>query len=521
MNKPYPYYEHDVINNLQELLDRSIKKNENGLAFFYNDENKNIINKTYRDFYDDVMYLRNYLFKNFHNTHIGIIGENSYEWLVLFFAIILSGNVGVIIDKDLDSEVIKTLLKKSDTKTVFISRNYSKVIDLGKYKTFSFDDIKDFINEGKKGKCDNEIDDDKDAVIFFTSGTTGANKGVVLSQKNIASNIHLTCSIFKLDGSTIALLPFHHAFGLITCALKPFFYGYPIFINSSLRNVMSELLISKPQTLLVVPAFVEKFYKQIWSTARKTKKDKLLKALIKTSNAFLKVGIDMRKKLFKSVTSAFGGNLEYIICGGAYLDVKYVKWFRSIGIEILNGYGITECSPVVSTNRNHYHRDGSVGQLIKNCQVKIVDDEIVIKSDCVMKGYYKDKAATNAVLKDGWFYTGDLGYIDEDGFLFITGRKKNLIILSNGENVSPETIEEELYKDKGVCEVIVYEKNGQMLAQIYPEEDYMGDQEHFDKLINEYNKKVPRNRQIALVILRNTEFIKNTNRKILRNKVEE
>ena len=169
-----------------------------------------------------------------------------------------------------------------------------------------------------------------------------------------------------------------------------------------------------------------------------------------------------------------------MICGGAFLDKKYVKWFRSIGIDILNGYGITECSPVVSVNRNDFHRDGSIGVPCRGVTVKVIDGEICVKGDIIMKEYYKDKKATNSVIYDGYFHTGDLGYIDKVGFIFINGRKKNIIILSNGENISPEPIENELLKDKAVCEVVVYSKDNKLTAMIYPEEEYLGDQEYFD-----------------------------------------
>ena len=251
------------------------------------------------------------------------------------------------------------------------------------------------------------------------------------------------------------------------------------------------------------------------------KKHKILKAMINVSNSLLKVGIDLRKYFFKSILESFGGNLEYIICGGAFLDKKYVKWFRSIGIQILNGYGITECSPVLAVNRNEYYKDGSVGQIVRGADIKIENNEILVKGDIVMLGYYKDEKATKEAMQHGYFNTGDFGYLDKDNFLFITGRKKNLIILSNGENISPEAIEEKLSKDKGVCEVIVSEKNNKLIASIYPNEEYFGNISYFNGLIYKYNSKVPKNHQIALVTLRNEEFPKNNNRKILRNKVME
>ena len=248
--------------------------------------------------------------------------------------------------------------------------------------------------------------------------------------------------------------------------------------------------------------------------------EKLLKRTIKLSNHLLKINIDLRKKFFKEILNEFG-NLNYIICGGAYLDSKYVKWFRSIGIEILNGYGITECSPVVSVNRNLYYRDGSVGQPCRDISVKIYGGEICVSGDIVMKGYYKDKKATNEVMENGYFKTGDLGYIDKDNFIFITGRKKNIIILSNGENISPEQIESELLKNEGIAEVVVYEDANKLIAYIYPEDEYIANQEYFDNLIYNYNKDKPKNHQIAMVKLRTKEFVKNNNGKILRNKVRE
>ena len=465
--------------------------------------------------------MSNYFSNNYKGKHIALIGENSYNYLVLFFSIIISQNIAVVIDKDLDEQKINELLKKSDSKIIYYSPDYTDIDNITKkYKSFSINDIEETINENKYEFKDNKIKN-KERVIFFTSGTTGSSKGVMLSEKNILSDIYGACSLFKPNGLVFSCLPFHHAFGLITSVLKPFYYGVPVFLNHSLKNVVAEMKEAKPNTMFVVPVFIENFYKQIWKNARSTKKDKILKAMINVSNSLLKIGIDLRKYFFKSIHESFGGNLEYIICGGAFLDKKYVKWFRSIGIEILNGYGITECSPVLAVNRNEYYKDGSVGQIVRNTDIKIENNEIIVKGDIVMLGYYKDERATKEVMQNGYFNTGDFGYLDKDNFLFITGRKKNLIILSNGENISPEAIEEKLSKDKGVCEVIVYEKDNKLIASIYPNEEYFGNINYFNGLIYKYNSKVPKNHQIALVTLRNEEFPKNNNRKILRNKVME
>ncbi len=517
MNKPYDYYKHSLLSSFSELLSLNYKKNPDKIAFTFKKE-KELINKTYKDFYKDVSNVTNYLTNEFNNEHIAIIGENSYNYVVLFFSIVISNNIAVLIDKDLDEETIKKLLKQSDTKVLYYSENYCDLKNvINKYKSY---EINNLLNIPKLKKKETKKKN-KESVLFFTSGTTGANKCVMLSEENILSDIYGACSIFKPNGDVFSCLPFHHAFGLITSILKPFYYNETIFINNSLKNLLTDLKLSKPNTMFVVPTFIETFYKQIWKNAKKEKRIHIFKSMIKTSNMLLKIGIDIRKQLFKSIRNSFGGNIEYIICGGAYLDQKYITFFRSIGINILNGYGITECSPVVAVNRNNYYRDGSVGQIVKGAEVKIEDNEILVKGKLVMLGFYKDKKATNEVLKDGYFHTGDFGYLDKDNFLFITGRKKNLIILSNGENISPELIEEELAHDEGVNEVIVYENNNKLLAEIYPQEEYLGNETYFDNLIYKYNSKVPKNHQIALVTLRNNEFPKNSNKKILRNKFME
>lgn len=522
MNKPYAYYEHKKLNNFKELLTLNLGNKKDEVAFIFNNAKKEEIKKTYNDFYNDVTLMSNYLSNNYKNKHIALIGENSYNYLVLFFSIINSKNVAVLIDKDLSKEKIQELLKKSDSKVLFYSKDYCDIDGLEKkYKSYFIEDIENIIKTSKDLSFKDNKAKNECRVIFFTSGTTGANKGVMLSEKNILSDIYGASSLFKPDGLVFSCLPFHHAFGLITSILKPFYYGVPVFLNHSLKYLTNELKLSAPNTMFVVPVFIENFYKQIWKNARLTKKDYMLKTMIKLSNSLLKVGIDLRSYLFKSITKNFGGNLKYIICGGAFLDKKYVKWFRSIGIEILNGYGITECSPVLAVNRNEYYKDGSVGQVVRGATIKIENNEILVKGDIVMLGYYKDEQATKEVMKKGYFNTGDFGYLDEEGFLYITGRKKNLIILSNGENISPEVIEEKLSKDKGVCEVIVYEKDNKLIASIYPTEEYFGNTSYFNGLIYKYNSKVPKNHQISSVTLRTEEFPKNNNRKILRSKVME
>lgn len=529
-NRPYPLYSLPEITNLKDMLLQRFKNAADSPAFTFSGKKDTVITKSTSDFITDINALGTFLLSKGHRGHhIAVIGENSYEWLVSFMSIVNGGNVAVPIDKEYSPAEVAELLAKSDCKAVIISKGYSDLVENTGLTVYSMAEFQSYIDEGQQliDSGDREfveykIDSKQLVAIFFTSGTTGSSKGVMLSHKNMAADINFACKNFVLEGDTLAVLPFHHTFGLITAIFKVFHYGKCTYINKSLKRIKQDIATSKPQTIFMVPLFVETFYKQIIDTAKKSGKYNTLRRGAKFSNILLKFGIDIRRKLFGSVLDAFGGNLEYIICGGAPLDVKYVKGFRSWGVNILNGYGITECSPVVSVNRNHYWRDGSVGQILNGCDIRIADDsEVIIKGDNVMLGYYKDEQATSDVLIDGWYHTGDLGRIDDDGFLFLTGRKKNLIILSNGENVSPEEIEARILRDDTVCEAVVYEDGGQIVAEIFPVEEYIGNTAHFDNLIKQVNEGQPKFKQVNTVRMRDNEFPKNTTKKIIRYKVKE
>ena len=530
-NKPYPYNLREEYKDLKQMVYAKASEIPEKPAFTYSVSKDSTITKSFRDFCDETKALGTYMLENgYGRMHIGIVGENSYEWLLAFFAIVNMGAVAVPIAKDLSPSDILQLTKQAECDAIFVSKSYSDVVDgIENVKILELSNIQSFIDEGLKlvelGNTSFEtvaIDAEKMAAIFFTSGTTGASKGVMLSHKNMMSDTSFACRNFRLTGNSISVLPFNHTFGLITSVFAPFNYGYCTFINKSTKRVQQDLQIAKPKGTFMVPLFVETFYRTIISTAEKSGKIKALHNAEKISNMLLKVGIDLRKILFKSVHNAFGGNLDYIICGGAPLDEKYVRIFRSWGINLYNGYGITECSPVVSVNRNNYWCDGSVGQILNGCEVHISDDgEVLVKGDNVMLGYYNDEQSTRSVLTDGWYHTGDLGHIDDNGFLFLTGRKKNLIILSNGENVSPEEIEARILHDDAVCEVVVYEDSGKIVAEIFPAEEFIGDNDYFDLLIKQINNGQPKYKQVNTVRLRNTEFEKNTTKKIIRYKVKE
>ncbi len=525
-NKKYPYY--DTLEDISDLKDLILTKaadSPDKIAFVYPCETGEM-RKTYHDLKEDINAFGTWMYKNkIKDKHVAIIGKNSYEWLVAFLACVNGGNVAVAIDKSLPANEISVLLKLADVDYALVTDQYvekvdtklvKKVFDLGTFDTILYEGRK-LLRDKNNDFLTYQIIPDKTAAILFTSGTSGKSKGVELTNHNIAFELNRTCQLYKPSGNVLAILPFHHAFGLIVGIFMAVNYEEPIYINKSPKYVKKNLQDFKPQTIFMVPMFVEFFHKQIWAEIDKKGKTAATKGLMASTDLLLKTGVDVRKKTYSAIHKVFGGNLEYIICGGAALDPMYVKEFRSWGIEILNGYGTTECSPCTAVNRPFHHKDGSVGVPIPETEVRVSEEgEILFKGDHVMKGYYKDEEATNAVIIDGWYHTGDLGYVDEEGFITLTGRKKNLIILSNGENLSPEELEEDFSRDSAVREVLVYDENGKIVAEIYPEEDYLDNQEYFNALKEKINNKRPMFKRIAIVKLRNEEFIKNGSMKIVR-----
>ena len=358
----------------------------------------------------------------------------------------------------------------------------------------------------------------------------------MLSQTNIGQDMTLGMYNFALTPRTLHVLPPHHTFGSTVNYVGHLAQGVEVYISSGLKHVSDEIREQQPTHLILVPAFLEVMHKKIWEGARKSGKTGLLKTMMAVSNALRKLGIDVRRKLFKSVLAPFGGKLEMVICGGAKLDEEIIRTFDAIGITIMNGYGITECAPLISCNRNLYQKAGSVGLPIFDLRVRIdePDDngegEICVKGPNVMLGYFNNPEATAEVFdKDGFFHTGDYGRLDEEGWIYITGRKKNLIILSNGKNVYPEELEADIQKIAGVAEVVVYAGESRLnkdketiVAEIFPDADAlqaMGIQDaqaYFEEQIKKLNAKLPPYKLIKRVKLRDVEFQKNTSRKIIR-----
>ena len=574
MNKNYPIYKTTFIDDMRSLVEEAAQNFPNDIAISYKNKpsDKEVEKVTFSTWRDDVRNLGTALIAGgLREENIAIVGENSYGWCCSFFAVMAIGSVTVPVDKELPIEDIDGIITTTGCKAVIFGRTAEgKVKELlakGGLKSAQLlvsiapdaaideallgDKVLTSVEAleakgdalykgGDNAYYDYKIDVNRLASIVFTSGTTGKGKGVMLSQANICLDMTLGMYNFDITRKTLHVLPPHHTFGSTVNFVGHLSQGCEVYISSGLKYVSDEIKEQQPTHLILVPAFLEVMNRKIWATARKTGKEQLLKVMMKVSDALRKVGIDLRKKLFGSVLAAFGGKLELIICGGAKLDEEIINTFDSLGITILNGYGITECAPLISANRNKYRKPGSVGTPILACRVKIDnpdengEGEICVKGPNVMLGYYNNPEATAEVFdKDGFFHTGDYGKLDEEGWIYITGRKKNLIILSNGKNVYPEEIEADLQKVEGVSEVVVYAGESRVqkdkitiVAEIFPDADFLAHkgianpQQYFEEQVKLVNAKMPSYKAVKRVKLRDVEFEKNTSRKITRFSID-
>ena len=559
-SKNYEYNKAVKIDTIKELMDLAEKEDGDKIAFEYrNEKDKSKIEAiTYKEFQYDTYYLGTALLQlGMNKNHIAVIGENSYKWLTVYLTVLKSDSVLVPIDRELPEKDIINILKSSDSEVLFYSGKYEKYIEEFKKElpnikyfigfdrnenlenVFSYKKIMDLGKEryeaGDKSYASIEHKDTNILkLLVYTSGTTGDPKGVMLTEHNLVSCVYYGLQVAEIKTKCLSVLPYHHTYEAVAGILVALHKHATICINDSLKNVLKNLQLYRPNYIYLVPAFTEVFYKNIWGTAKKEGKEAGLKFLIKLSNALRKIGIDLRGTLFKSIHSAFGGNLKEIICGGAPIRPEIGKFFNDIGVMLLNGYGITECSPLVSVNRPKFNDSSTVGVILPCCEVKIEnpndegDGEIWVKGDIVMMGYYKDKERTDKVLKDGWFNTEDYGKVNEKGQLVINGRKKNVIVLTNGKNVYPEEIENYILRIPYVEETIVKSvKNdiGQevaLCAEVYLNSDKIKElaiedvEEQLKKDISKETKELASYKHITKIEIRKTEFIKTTTKKIKR-----
>ena len=539
---PDQHVERANLKNLKEMVEYGAKEYNDAIAVKYREGKKETVEITFKQFAEDVKGLGEYLLSlgASDGDRIALLGENSYPWIVTYFATVNTGNVIVPVDKELKPVEIAPLLNNSESKILLYSKAKAdaveeiKAIGISTEIFICLDDFKDIVAKGREiisggsnGYESVVIDEEKMCAIIYTSGTTGDPKGVMLSHKNLARDAYLSMSCMIIEEATIAILPLNHTFGFMASVLCPLWMGHSIFINNSIKSVLKDIQTAKPWYVSVVPLYLEKFYAGIWKGVEKQGKTKLVKTMIKVSNGLRKVGIDLRKVLFKQILENFGGNINILITGGAPISDEYMKGFDDFGITVINGYGITECSPIVALNRNNNVRYGTVGNPIPEVEIKIEnpdedgEGEIWVKGDIVMMGYYKKPEATAKVLKDGWFNTEDIGKID-GRFLSITGRKKNIIILDNGKNVYPEEIETLISFVDNVDEVIVRRDGDIIIAEIYSsaEENVDEVRKQIEAGVMEINKTLASYKQIKKVVFRDEEFQKTATRKIKRDLIK-
>lgn len=541
--KNYPLYEAYPYQDFKEVIYRIGEIYHSDIAFSFKKDGT-VIEKTYGQFKQDVICLSEWLLQNgYTKKQIALVGETSYEWFLAYFAIELSKNVCVPIDKELPDGDILNIIEDSKSEAVFYSAVYDSVFKDYDIVTFPFNEtlennIVSLLKEGtvlyqngSRLTDDIVIDKRETSVLMYTSGTTGKAKGIMLCQNNFCEAAVAEITMLEIGKKALSVLPCHHSFEFSHGILALLMAGVNICINDSLRYLSENLNLFKPELLNVVPQYLGLFYKQIMMWAKKTGFD--IENKIKESNELLQKGVDNRAGIFKEIHALFGGNIKLIICGGAPLSAYMMRFFREIGLLVLNGYGISECAPLVSVNRNYYYKDGSVGIPISCCSIKlkkIAQDnsgEIWVKGPNVMNGYYKNEAATKEVMdEEGYFNTGDIGHLEGD-FLFITGRAKNIIVLDNGKNIYPEELEDDIVKIPAVLEAVVYEKStprGAILSvQIYPDPNFKTEESVKDVIargLNELNKRLPVFKQVRDFSLRDTEFEKTTTKKIKRSSVK-
>ena len=565
--QPMTKREYERVADIRDFM-RVIEKHGDRIAFTYFEKGRKLKDVTYGELSAQVKKVAGgFNSLGLKGSRVAIIGETSVAWVSAYLAAMVEGHVVIPMDKELEISQIEAFLESVDADVIVYSASFNDKFSEAKLthktlKTFVAIDPDEAELEGDKtisfaslierGTTAIEAGyayppvENRDALaeLLFTSGTTGTSKKVMLSQKNIFSVVTAAAATvdFKPDDTIVSVLPIHHTYEL-ACMLAGLDYGMHICINDSLTRVLKNFQIFKPTGLVLGPLFVYTIYKKIWAEAKKTGRDKKLKVGIGASRAMRAVGIDKRRELFADVVDAFGGRLEKIICGGAALNPKMIEFFDNIGISIYEGFGITECATLTCVAPYYARKFGSVGPAVPCCQVRIVGDmkndrgytegEIQVKGDNVMLGYYDNPEATAEVFtEDGWFRTGDMGYMDEDQYVYITGRLKSVIVLENGKNIFPEEIEEYLGNIDEIAECVVVGRHTEtdtvnLVAIVYPDrtkfpEDATDDmiRDHIWALISELNKTLPTYKHIMELEIRDTEFEKTTSKKIKRHLVK-
>ena len=525
---------------------------------------------TYNQFKNEVIGFGTALIRklNLKDTRIVIIGENTHHWYLSYMTMLCGAGIAVPVDKELPENEIENVIKRAKASAVIFS---TKKADVIKKVAENLPDVKYFIqmnsneeingrfvgldylieegkiiyNGGDNSFMEIEIDPDEFKVLIFTSGTTSNAKGVMLCNRNLAQNVNAATAYVKLtpEDRLMSILPLHHTYESSIGFLLPFGVGASISVCQGLKHIVPDLQETKPTALLTVPLLVETLYRKINANIKKSKKDGLVNSMIHVTNALKAVGIDIKRKVFNEIYENLGGRIRIIVSAAAPIDAKVGKWVEDIGILFLQGYGLTETAPIAALTPDFDTRVGSAGKAVVGAELRIDnpnengEGEVLICSKTLMIGYYEDEEATKEAIfeEDGkrWFHSGDVGYMDKDGFLYITGRSKNVIVTQNGKNIYPEEIELLLSKHPEIKECMVYgkevegEKELIITARVIP--NYEEIEEKYGKdldedtiykiiwdIIKEVNKGLTSYKAIKKLEIKHDEFVKTTTMKIKR-----
>lgn len=573
-NNPEPrmkYKDSRAIYDLKHMLSTSAELYADNPAFWVKDTHESPYRSiSYKDAKREVDELGTALVEDLGllGKRVGVIGANCYEWAISYLAVTCGVGAVVPLDKELSAEEIEKFVHESEIEAIIYADKSKKLFDglrgkenaLKHYINMHIDEdrgegaekelsLKTLINRGafhlEAGRhtyLDATIDPNEMGVLLFTSGTTGTSKGVMLSHGNLCCDLMIAPTVLKVNDWDVffSVLPLHHTYACTDDFLMPLYKGASIAYCEGLKYIVKNLEEARPTMFLGVPALFENLYSKIWQNAKKSGKDKLLRKVIAVNKYTKKIGLDLGNIFFKQIRALFGGRMRMMISGGAAIDPEVLRGIQAFGVQALQGYGLTECAPICALNPDTDWKDDAAGFIIPGLDGKIHNPdpetgigEFCAKGENVMLGYYRNPEATAEVIRDGWFHTGDLGYIDEDRYVHLTGRSKNVIIAKNGKNVYPEELEYQLGRLDIVAESMVFGKDSEkrdeviIVASIFPNEEELVEVlgEGYDKQavedllwskIDVINKDLPFYKKIKKVIIRDKDFEKNTSKKIKR-----
>ena len=555
-------YEVEEVKDFKELVNRAYRKYPQNTAYKYKIKNNNeveYVSKTYSEFKEDIEALSTKLLDmGLAKKKVAVIGNNRYEWCTTYLAVTTGGMIIVPLDKALPENELQSLILRSRAEAIICEPKYIDAVsnlqnsnlkyiismeNVDKENVLLYNDLlnqgKELIKQGNSAYEQVKIDPDAVSILLFTSGTTNISKGVLLSQHNICSNITSLAGYLKLypTDTLLSFLPIHHTFECTITFLFGIYNGVTVAFCDGLKYIQKNMNEYHVSVFVAVPLVLENIHKKVWKGIEEQGKKGLMKTMVVITKLLSKIKIDIRKKVFKPIIDNFGGKLRIVLVGSAPLDKKIIKGFNNFGVDLIQGYGLTETSPVVTAETDKEKRPGSIGLPLPNLEVKIENPdekgvgEITVKGPSVMLGYYENEEATKKCMKDGWFSTGDYGYLDKDNFLYICGRKNDVIVLKNGKNVYPQelellinqipAVEESMVfarnkdsMDTTLCAKIVYDEEN--MKNLYGEKTEEEKKEIIWQAIKEVNKTLPDVKHIKEIIITNEPLEKTTTQKIKR-----